>query len=86
MRTSESPSSPVLSAIARSSSGVLREWRPRPPHMYTPSSCARGLSPRFKAPSTEVVMPDECQSIPITLPIAWNQKGSLKRLSSADVP
>ena len=31
-------------------------------------------------------MPDECQSIPITLPSAWNQKGSLSLLSSADEP
>jgi hypothetical protein len=31
-------------------------------------------------------MPDECQSIPITLPSAWNQNGSLSRLRSADDP
>src|SRR6478609_2354936 len=31
--------------------------------------------PRFKAPMTLVVMPDECQSIPITAPKDWNQKG-----------
>ncbi len=50
------------------------------------SSCARGLSPRFNAPMTDVVMPDECQSIPITAPSAWNQNGSLRRDSNADVP
>ena len=40
----------------------------------------------FQAPSTDVVMPDECQSIPITLPSAWNQNGSLSLLSSAEEP
>jgi hypothetical protein len=44
------------------------------------------LSPRFKAPSTDVVIPDECQSIPITLPSAWNQNGSLSLLRSAEWP
>ncbi len=28
-------------------------------------------------------MPDECQSMPITEPSAWNQNGSLRRDSSA---
>ena len=51
-----------------------------------PSSCARGLSPRLSAPITDVVMPDECQSMPITEPSAWNQNGSLRRERSADVP
>src|SRR4029453_16695889 len=30
-----------------------------------PSSCALGFRPRFSAPMTEVVMPEECQSMPI---------------------
>ena len=47
---------------------------------------ARDSIPRFSAPSTEVVMPEECQSIPITQPSAWNQNGSLRRESNADGP
>jgi hypothetical protein len=35
---------------------------------------------------TEVVMPEECQSIPITQPSAWNQNGSLKRVSNPEGP
>ena len=35
-----------------------------------PSSCALGFRPRFSAPMTEVVMPEECQSMPITAPSA----------------
>ena len=31
---------------------------------------ARGLTPRLSAPITEVVMPEECQSIPMTEPRA----------------
>jgi len=34
----------------------------------------------FKAPITEVVMPEECQSIPSTQPRDWNQAGSLSFL------
>ena len=30
-------------------------------------------SPRFSAPITAVVMPEECQSMPITAPNDWNQ-------------
>jgi hypothetical protein len=48
-----------------------------------PSSPARGLRPRFSAPIKLVVMPDECQSIPITAPNDWNQKGWASRLSSS---
>ncbi len=61
-----SPSKPRRSAIERSSCGVLRENLPRPPQMYMPSSSARVARPRFSAPMTEVVIPDECQSMPIT--------------------
>jgi hypothetical protein len=32
--------------------------------------------PRFSAPITLVVMPEECQSMPITAPKDWNQKGA----------
>jgi hypothetical protein len=32
-----------------------------------------GSSPRFSASMTLVVMPDECQSIPITAPNNWDQ-------------
>lgn len=31
-------------------------------------------------------MPEECQTIPMTQPNAWNQKGSLRRDSSFDWP
>jgi hypothetical protein len=40
-----------------------------------PSSCSSGASPRFNAPMTLVVMPEECQSMPITAPNDWNQNG-----------
>ena len=43
-----------------------------------PSSPESGARPRFSAPSTLVVMPEECQSIPITAPNDWNQKGWAK--------
>jgi len=51
-------------------SGVRCECRPRPPQMAKPHSAKRGLSPRLSAPMTEVVMPEECQPIPITQPRA----------------
>ena len=35
---------------------------------------------------TDVVMPDECQSMPITEPRAWNQNGSLSRASQPARP
>src|ERR1700758_2235816 len=43
-----------------SSCGVCRECLPRPPQTWTPSSCSNGASPRFRAPITLVVMPEEC--------------------------
>ena len=36
---------------------------------------ASGSSPRFSAPITLVVMPEECQSMPMTAPNDWNQNG-----------
>ena len=51
-----------------SSLGVCREYLPRPPQTWTPSSFCSGVSPRWSAPMTLVVMPDECQSIPMTAP------------------
>jgi len=35
---------------------------------------------------TDVVIPEECQSIPITVPKAWNQNGSLSRYRNAGLP
>jgi hypothetical protein len=35
---------------------------------------------------TLVVMPEECQSIPITAPNDWNQKGCASRWSSSSRP
>ena len=40
----------------------------------------------MSAPMTLVVMPDECQSIPITAPNDWNQNGLASRLSSSSRP
>ena len=34
----------------------------------------QGVRPRFSAPITLAVMPEECQSIPITEPNDWNQE------------
>jgi hypothetical protein len=48
--------------------GVCREYLPRPPQTWTPSSFCSGVSPRLSAPMTLVVMPEECQSIPMTAP------------------
>jgi hypothetical protein len=45
-----------------------------------------GASPRFSAPITLVVTPEECQSIPITAPKDWNQKGWASRRSSSSRP
>ena len=36
-----------------------------------------GARPRLQPPITLVVIPDECQSIPITAPNDWNQKGGI---------
>ena len=72
--------------IAVSSSGVRREWLPRPPQTKRPSSASRGASPRLSAPSTLVVMPDECQSIPITAPNDWNQNGCASRRRNSSRP
>src|SRR6476619_7081575 len=69
------PSKPTFSPIKASSGGVCRENRPRPPHTWMPSSSCSGARPRFKAPITLVVIPDECQSMPMTAPNDWNQKG-----------
>ena len=51
-----------------------------------PSSPASGLSPRFKAPMTEVVTPDECQSMPMTAPNDWNQNGWASRRRNSSRP
>jgi hypothetical protein len=40
-----------------------------------PSFPESGCNPRLRAPMTLVVMPDECQSMPMTAPKAWNQNG-----------
>jgi hypothetical protein len=59
---------PTRWPIATSSCGVCRECWPRPPQTWTPSSMDSGARPRFSAPMTLVVMPEECQSIPMTAP------------------
>ena len=85
VRASVFPSTPVRSPNCFSSFGVSREWRPRPPQITIPRS-KRALIPRFNAPITDVVIPEECQSIPMTQPNAWNQKGSLKRDRNPEMP
>src|SRR5215211_4239246 len=59
---------------------------PRPPQTWMPSSFSSGLRPRFSAPMTLVVMPEECQSMPITAPKDWNQNGCASRRSSSSRP
>ena len=39
-----------------------------------------------KAPMTLVVMPEECQSMPMTQPNDWNQNGCARRRSSSSRP
>ena len=73
-------------ATASNSCGVARECLPRPPQTERPSSPCNGLSPRLSAPSTLVVMPEECQSIPITAPNDWNQNGCARRASNSSRP
>ena len=51
-----------------------------------PSSPDSGASPRFSAPMTLVVMPEECQSMPMTAPNDWNQNGCASRRSSSSRP
>src|SRR5581483_5979504 len=85
MRANAFPSRPTI-VRARNSSGVRRECFPRPPQTINPSSENRVLRPRFNAPMTDVVIPEECQSMPITAPYAWNQKGSLRRVRNSDRP
>ena len=43
-------------------------------------------SPRLSAPITLVVMPEECQSMPMTAPNDWNQNGWASRRSSSSRP
>jgi hypothetical protein len=62
------PLNPTRSPMEISSCGVCREYLPRPPQTLMPSSLRNGVSPRLRAPMTLVVMPDECQSIPMTAP------------------
>ena len=51
-----------------------------------PEFAASGFRPRFNAPITLVVMPEECQSIPITAPNDWNQNGCARRRSNSSRP
>jgi hypothetical protein len=46
----------------------------------------QGLEPRLSEPMTLVVIPDECQSMPITAPKDWNQNGCARRRSSSSRP
>ena len=51
-----------------------------------PSLRDKGVRPRFNAPMTLVVIPEECQSIPITAPNDWNQNGCANRRSISSRP
>ena len=51
-----------------------------------PSSPDSGSRPRFSAPITLVVMPEECQSMPMTAPNDWNQNGCARRRSNSSRP
>jgi len=51
-----------------------------------PSSLCSGVNPRLSAPMTLVVMPEECQSMPMTAPKDWNQNGCASRRSSSSRP
>ena len=46
----------------------------------------RRRGPRLSAPITLVVIPDECQSIPITAPNDWNQNGFERRRNTSVRP
>ena len=59
---------PVALAKNKISSGVLREYLPRPPQTQRPNSLACLLIPLFSAYITLVVIPLECQSMPKTQP------------------
>src|SRR5215470_4971436 len=83
---SASPSTPRVSPSAMSSPGVFRDCLPRPPQTKRPISRAIGARPRFSAPRTLVVIPDECQSMPITQPSDWNQNGWASRRSTSARP
>ena len=61
--------------------GVCSEFLPRLPQTWMPSSSGSGVSPRFNAPRTLIVIPEECQSMPITAPKDWNQYGCARRRS-----
>ena len=78
-RAVEAPRSPTRAQLV----GRAARLAPAPPHTYKPSSRPPGASPRLSAPSTLVVIPEECQSIPITQPSDWNQKGLASRRSTS---
>src|SRR6202040_3377484 len=82
------PSKPTRSPISTSSCGVCREYFPRPPQTWIPSSRSNGVSPRFNAPMTLVVIPEECQSMPMTAPndCAADRRDLLRRWLREPVP
>lgn len=85
-RTRGRGSRPVRSPTRVSSDGVLSECLPRPPQTYRPRCGEIGLMARLSAPMTLVVIPEECQSMPMTHPSAWNQNGSDILLSTSMGP
>ena len=65
---SAAPSKPTRSPIAMSSCGRLPRMLAAAAADMDAEFAASGARPRFSAPITLVVMPEECQSIPITAP------------------
>ena len=67
--------------------GRLARMPPAPAaDMEAELAATAGPRPRFNAPMTLVVMPEECQSIPMTAPKDWNQKGCARRRRNSSRP
>ena len=67
----------MTSCAASSNACTAVATRAPRPQTWMPSSPAKGLRPRFSAPMTLVVIPEECQSIPITVPNDWHTQHDL---------
>jgi len=65
-RTSAAPSRVFAAAILAELAGVLRRVTSASAADVDPQFIGARVESRFNAPITDVVIPDECQSIPIT--------------------
>jgi hypothetical protein len=80
----ETVSDAVVVDFGRKAAGALEGIAVEPAGIGDLGEFARGRTAgRLRALMTEVVMPEECQSMPMTLPKAWNQKGSLRRVRNS---